>query len=106
MNIVTLHNDKPVTPANLVWENPPEKPRRGKHAEFAQALRTRPGQWAVLTTADATQKRACWATANSVNSGKFTDFPKDELQAVTRTIDGTTRVYVRALAANLAAVTA
>lgn len=106
MNIVTLHNDKPVTPANLVWENPPEKPRRGKHAEFAQALRTRPGQWAVFTTTDANHKRTGWSAANGINSGKFVDFPKDEFQAVTRTIDGTTRVYVRALAANLTAVTA
>ena len=106
MNIVTLHNDKPVTPANLVWENPPEKPRRGKHAEFAQALLTRPGQWAVFTTLDAAKKKTAWSAANGVNSGKFVDFPKDEFQAVTRTIDGTTRVYVRALAVNLAAVTA
>lgn len=106
MNVVTLHNDKPVTPANLVWENPPDKPRHGKHAEFAQALRTRPGQWAVFTTLDAAKKKTAWSAANGVNSGKFVDFPKDEFQAVTRTIDGTTRVYVRALAANLAAVTA
>jgi hypothetical protein len=106
VNVVTLHHDKPVTPANLVWENPPEKARHGKHAEFAQALRTRPGQWAVFTTVDPGQKRRGWAAANSINSGRLIDFPKDEFQAVTRSTDGTTRVYVRALAANLAAVTA
>lgn len=106
MNLVTLHSDKPVTPANLVWENPPEKPKRGAHAEFAEALRTRPGQWAVLATFSDANKRRGWGTSNGVNSGKYVDFPKGQFQAVTRTIDGTTRVYVRALAANLASVSA
>ena len=106
MNIVTLHSDKPDTPANLVWENPPDKPKRGKHAEFAQALRSRPGQWAVFATFDPAKKKSGWAASNCINSGKLIDCPKGHFQAVTRSVDGTTRVYVRATAANLSAVTA
>lgn len=106
MNVVTLHSDKPVTPANLVWADPPAKPKRGRHAEFAEALRSRPGQWAVLATFDGTEKKRGWSTSNGINSGKYIDFPKGAFQAVTRSVDGTTRVYVRATAANLSAVTA
>lgn len=106
MNVVTLHSDKPVTPANLVWQNPPEKPRRGRHAEFAEALRSRPGQWAVFATFDPTRKKSGWAASNCINSGKLVDFPKGEFQAVTRSVDGVTRVYVRAIVPALTAVTA
>lgn len=106
MNVVTLHNDKPVTPANLIWENPPEKPRRGRYAEFAQALNARPGEWAVFATFDANLKKRGWVASNSINSGKFVDFPKGHFEAVSRTLGGTTRVYIRSTTANLSAVTA
>lgn len=96
MNVIRLHSDKPVTAANLVWENPPERNRRtGKYADFAQALRENPDRWAVIATFPADQKKRGWALSNTINSGKLIDFPAREFQALCRTGNGETRVYVQ-----------
>lgn len=100
MNVIKLHQDKPVTAANLVWEEPPSKVGRGgKYADFAQALRENPSRWAVIATFDSTAKKSGWAKSNTINSGKLIDFRDvaGRFEAACRTVNGETRVYVRYL---------
>jgi hypothetical protein len=100
MNVIKLHQDKPVTAANLVWEQPPAKTGRGgKYADFAQALRENEGRWAILATFQAAEKKSGWSKSNIINAGKLIDFRDDEgrFEAVCRTVNGETRVYVRYL---------
>lgn len=104
MSVITLNNsiDQTVTPADLIWEDPPAlKTATGRYAKIAAALRGKPGQWAVLRTYGATpgQKRRGWGFASSINGGKFIDFRSTiagHYEATARTSgDGTIRVYVR-----------
>lgn len=98
MNIITLHQDKPITAANLVWEEPPTKHARGgKYAEFAQALRQNPGRWAVLATLPAARKKTAWSSSNGINSGKLIDFRDDNgtFESRVRSTGDETRIYVR-----------
>ncbi|HEY1179339.1 MAG TPA: hypothetical protein VGF17_24555 [Phytomonospora sp.] len=100
MNLIKLHQDKPVTAANLVWEEPPAKTGRGgKYAEFAQALRENPGRWAVMATFRAGDKKRGWSLSNHVNAAKFVDFRDGTFEATCRSVDDETRVYVRHLPA-------
>lgn len=101
MNVITLHQDKPVNAANLVWEEPPSKNgKAGKYAEFAAALRSNSGRWAVLATFPASNKKRGWSTSNSINSAKLIDFRDDNgrFEAVCRSTGDETRIYVRFLA--------
>lgn len=101
MNVIRLHSDKPVSAANLVWENPPERIRTGKYAEFAQALRENPSRWAVIATFATAEKKRGWALANVINAGKLIDFPKGQFRATCRTLNGETRVYVSHTSPNM-----
>ena len=100
MNVIKLHQDRPVTAANVVWENPPSLANRaGKYADFTQALRENPGQWAVITTLGPTEKRRAWGMSNSINAAKLVDFRDDQgrFEATCRSGNSETRVYVRYL---------
>lgn len=99
MTVITLHTDKPVTAAGLIWENPPERSTAGKYAAVAQALRENPNQWAVVRTFDAHHRSQGWRFSNTINSGtKLADFRANRdghFKALCRTANGETRVYVR-----------
>ena len=99
MNVIKLHSDKPVTAANLVWEEPPTtEHKHGKYADFAQALRENPGRHAIIATFSADRKRSGWGLSNSINSGKLVDFrPSDAgaFKATCRSTGDECRVYVR-----------
>lgn len=98
-SLITLHTNQPVNPAELVWENPPERTSTGKYAAVARALRAHPGQWAVVRTLDTAHKKAGWSFSNGINTGtKLADFRADEsgrFEARCRTVSGETRIYVR-----------
>lgn len=98
MSHITLYKESTPTPEHLVWENPPEKPRTGKYAGIAAALKQRANDWAVLATFTAEKKARAWHLSNSINTAKPIDFKPTEtghFEAVTRTIGDTSRVYIR-----------
>ncbi|MGC0143186.1 hypothetical protein [Pseudactinotalea sp. Z1732] len=101
MSVITLNStDRTITPADLVWENPPERKQdAGIYAAVAAALKAKPGQWAVLRTFKSASKRRAWSFASVINSGKLVDFrntPGGGFEATARTSDdGSVRVYVR-----------
>lgn len=100
MSVITLHQEARTTPAGLVWENPPERATPGKYAAVAEALKERPGQWAIVRTITGTSKKTGWSFSNGVNAGKYADFRHDDdgrFEGRCRTIDGQCRVYVRYL---------
>lgn len=103
MNIIKLHSDKPVTAANLVWEEPPTtEHKHGKYADFAQALRENPGRHAIITTFPAESKKRGWSLSNTINAGKLVDFrPGDTgaFKATCRSTGDECRVYVQFVAA-------
>lgn len=75
------------------WEEPPARSvrnREGKYDEFFDALRSKPGKWALFPGKTTT------STATSINNGKYANIDKHEFEAVFRTKDdGTTGVWVR-----------
>ncbi|WP_293783610.1 hypothetical protein [uncultured Aeromicrobium sp.] len=91
---ITVLRPRDVSPAGLVFEEPPARTNVGRYAEIAAALRERPGRWAVVKTWPAERKKAAWSFASHVNSGKLADM-RGGFEATARTIDGQTRVYVR-----------
>lgn len=103
MNVIKLHSDKPITAANLVWEEPPTtEHRHGKYADFAQALRENPGRHAVIATFPAGNKKRGWSLSNTINSGKLIDFRHTDdgtFKAVCRSTGDECRVYVQFAAA-------
>ena len=80
--------------SDIQWEDPPEHAltirRKTTYTDFAQALRQRPGQWAIAPGERASADSAKNTAANILN-GRMKDFPKGECQAV---VDGP-KLYVR-----------
>lgn len=104
MNVITLHNDQPINAAGLVWEDPPQRKKTGKYGAITAALRERPGRWAVVRTLDSTDKKQAWSFSNTISSGKLIDFRSTDgrFEAVCRSTNGESRVYVRYLPAVVA----
>lgn len=92
---ITVLRDTAITPAGLVWEDPPAKKNQsGKYAALAAALRERPGQWAVVRTYDTTQSKRAWGFCGSIRVGKLVDL-RGGFEAVARTVGSEVRVYAR-----------
>ncbi len=82
-------------PDEIVWQTPPthalQQQRRTKYDEFADALKARPGEWAVLPGTKATVDSAK-STAMNIRNGRMSAFkPKGKWDVV---VDGKT-IYVR-----------
>lgn len=105
MSIITLTPTAPVSPADLIWEEPPapKNASTGAYAGVAAALKARPGEWAVLRTFGSTtsEKKRAWGAASRFQSKPPIDMrPTSEgrFEATSRSCDdGRVRVYVRYL---------
>lgn len=83
---------------SLTFEDPPETTRKagrkGMHKEAAEELRSRPGEWAIVS-AYATGTSAA-AMARHIMSGAVSAYkPAGSFQATARTVGGEARVYAR-----------
>ncbi|TXS35089.1 hypothetical protein [Streptomyces sp. t39] len=83
----------------LVFEKPPgllifEAPPRTKHLQAAEAVRARPGEWARIGCYGSRDAAAsvAWQIRKGVRSAWR---PVGAFQAVSRTVGGEFRVYVR-----------
>lgn len=77
---------------DIKWENPPtSRVGKGKHNDFAAALRARPGEWALLSDDTASQ------TVTAVNTGRTTSFaPRGSFEAQGQSVGpNRSRVWVR-----------
>lgn len=68
--------------------------RQNFHARAADALRSRPKEWALVKTAGTAQ--AASAAAHQIKSGRLKAYnPPGTFEATARKVDGEYRVYVR-----------
>lgn len=82
----------------IKWEEPPHRRTRkgsGRHAAIAAQLQSRPGEWAVIDTFDSPGNAAGMAW-NINNPKRMVAYqPAGAFEAVSRTVDGEYRLYVR-----------
>jgi hypothetical protein len=83
---------------SLTFEEPPATSRtpgkRGKHTEAAQELRSRPGEWAIVSVYGTGGSSS--AMARHIASGYVAAYqPPGAFEATSRTVDGEARVYAR-----------
>lgn len=82
----------------IVWEEPPA-PSHGSSSSpydgFAEALRQRPGQWAVLKEIPRTHAKRGWALASRINQRRGTHWSSGEFEAAARSVGDVVKVYVR-----------
>lgn len=83
---------------SLTFEDPPERSRvpgkRGKHLEVAEELRSRPGEWAIISVYGTGASSA--AMARHIEGGNVDAYePAGTFEALARTVDGQARVYAR-----------
>lgn len=78
-------------------ETPPDKPKTGwwvtndLYRRFAEALRDRPGEWAVWPHEQYSTGRYAAAVANNIRKGKYSALPMGEFEVYA----AEKRVYVR-----------
>lgn len=84
----------------LHFEEPPEAPHplvrtgQGKHWDAAKQLRERPGEYAMVAAYNS--RSAAASTAYMVRQGLFNAYaPRGAFHAVSRTVEGEFRVYVK-----------
>lgn len=75
---------------------PPQKGRNALYAAFREALRARPGEWAIWPR-EMKDRKIAQLTAGNINRGGTKSFPKDEFEA--RSSDNV--VYVRYIGGDL-----
>jgi hypothetical protein len=80
----------------MIWENPPEAPKKRKVlAREAAELRAHPGQWGVVDEYPQGDNHKA-QVALMIRTGRFVAFrPDGAFEAVSRTAEGTTKVYAR-----------
>jgi hypothetical protein len=79
---------------SLRWEDPPNI-RRGQNQDWsaiAEALKLRPGEWAVIAVKD-NPSAATWLAAN-IRRGSYPAFGTG-FETVARKVHGESRVYAR-----------
>ena len=78
----------------IQWETPPATSLRQRQMEIAEALRSKPGCWALVSTHASAAAAA--ASASRIRTGKRKAFvPAFAFDAAPRLVDGQARVYVR-----------
>lgn len=82
----------------IVWEEPPP-PGHGSTSSpydgFTEALRERPGQWAVLKEFPRTHAKRGWSLASRINVGRGTHWESGDYEAAARSVADLVKVYVR-----------
>lgn len=83
---------------SIEWGTPPP-PRSSagaapKYKGFLEALRERPGEWAKAPTEPASSQSA-GNTAMAFRNGRVSGAAPGEFEAVSRTVDGVSGVWVR-----------
>jgi len=74
-------------------------PRRGidiDWSEIADQLRARPGEWAIVRSADKSKRSTMASNASNIQRGALAQFrPPRSFQAATRIVDGQACLYAR-----------
>lgn len=73
--------------------NPNGRAGGGKHRKIADALRTAPGQWALIDKRPSLSAASCMA--NQIRTGYYKAYPKGTFEAAARTVDGERQVWAR-----------
>lgn len=82
--------------SELKFEPPPKRVRVtwGRHADVASKLRAKPGEWAPIGTYNSSQTAA--SIARQIKRAVLSAYmPAGSFEAVSRTVDGESRVYAR-----------
>lgn len=83
----------------IAWENPPPAGHGSNtndpYAAFADALRGRPGDWAVLKEFPRTHAKRGWSLASRINQGRGISWSSGTFEAAARTVGDQVKVYVR-----------
>ena len=86
-----------LNPAEIVWEDPPARRRRGGTARYTQAaaaLRANPNQWAVIRRWPKEHIGRAGNFATSIKKDVLVDF-RGGFEAIARTVGDEARVYAR-----------
>lgn len=81
----------------ITWETPPNTSigRPARYVHILNTLRNRPNEWARLEVPGLKTQSSL---ATSINQGRIKGSePAGSFEAVTRTVDGETRLYVRSV---------